>query len=74
MGGVHPSVNYSASEQILAGANSLDDWHVVIFITHLKRKVPKESLSGIGAAKKFPVKICLKVYWFVSASVWDEID
>lgn len=52
LGGVHPSVNYSASEQILAGADSLDDWHIVIFITHLKGKRQK-NVSGIGAAKNF---------------------
>lgn len=49
---VHPSVNYSASEQILAGAGSLDDWHIVIFITHLKGRCQK-NLSGIDAVKNF---------------------
>jgi len=52
LGGVHPSVNYSASEQILAGADSLDDWHIVIFITHLKGKCQK-NVGGIGAVKNF---------------------
>lgn len=52
LGGVRPSVSCFVSEQILADTDSLVDWHVVIFITHLKGKCQK-NVSGFGAVRNF---------------------